>query len=353
MLNQVNKSREQKVAEAEIAGFQHALGPFVVAAETTRMPMVFTDAKASDHPAIFVNDSFLSLSGYDREELIGRNFNFLMAQPGDPEALKKVEAAFKASSDTDPEIRFRRKDSSLFWATIFISPVRDESGDVVQHFISFVDTSKQKQEEDRLRDLLDELNHRTQNTLATVQAIAVQTLTGAVDKALVDVFEGRILALSKAHTLLGRENWHAVNLRDLIERILQPFGLNDLRVTRFSVDGDNVRLRPKPALTLAMVFHELATNAAKYGALSNDAVGHIDIAWKVEPTPKGKRMRLRWQESGGPPVALPNRKGFGSRLIKGGLAQDLDGEVRLDYDPTGVVCEIVMPISAEWTEEEA
>ena len=139
----------------------------------------------------------------------------------------------------------------------------------------------------------------------------------------------------------------------MIERILQPFGLNDLRVTRFSVDGDNVRLRPKPALTLAMVFHELATNAAKYGALSNDAVGHIDIAWKVEPTPKGKRMWLRWQESGGPPVALPNRKGFGSRLIKGGLAQDLDGEVRLDYDPTGVVCEIVMPISAEWTEGEA
>src|SRR6476646_3798239 len=155
------------------------------------MPMVFTDAKASHHPAIFVNDSFLSLSGYDREELIGRNFNFLMAQPGYPEALKKVEVAFKASSDTDPEIRFRRKDSSLFWATIFISPVRDESGDVVKHFISFVDTSRQKQEEDRLRDLLDELNQRTQNTLATVQAIAVQTLTGAVDKALVDVFEGR------------------------------------------------------------------------------------------------------------------------------------------------------------------
>jgi PAS domain S-box-containing protein len=225
MLNQVNKSREQKVAEAEIAGFQHALGPFVVAAEATRMPMVFTDAKAPDHPAIFANDSFLSLSGYDREEIIGRNFNFLMARPVDNEALNQIETAFKTSSDTEPEIRFRRKDTSLFWATIFISPVRDESGEVVQHFISFVDTSKQKQEEDRLRDLLDELNHRTQNTLATVQAIAIQTLTGAVDKSLVDVFEGRILALSKAHTLLGRENWHAMNLRDLIERILQLFAM--------------------------------------------------------------------------------------------------------------------------------
>ena len=120
--------------------------------------------------------------------------------------------------------------------------------------------------------------------------------------------------MSKAHTLLGRENWHDVNLRALIERILQPFGLNDPRV-------------------------------------SNEAVGHIDIAWKVEPNPKGKRMRLRWQESGGPPVALPNRNGFGSRLMKGGLAQDLNGEVRLDYDAAGVVCEIVMPIFAERMEE--
>jgi PAS domain S-box-containing protein len=349
MVNEANKSGEQKFAEAEVEGFQNALGPFVVAAETTRMPMIFTDAKASDHPTIFVNDSFLSLSGYDREEVIGHNFNFLMAQSDDPEALRQVEAAFAIHSDIDPEIRFRRKDSSVFWASLFISPVRDEGGDVVQHFISFVDTTKRKQEEDRLRDLLDELNHRTQNTLATVQAIAVQTLTGAAGHALVDVFEGRILALAKAHTLLGRENWHAVNLRNLIERILQPFFLHDLPATRFSVVGDYVRLGPKPALTLAMVFHELATNAAKYGALSNDTVGHIDISWQVEPAQEGKRMRLRWQESGGPPVTLPNRKGFGSRLIQERLAQDLDGEVRLDYAPTGVACEIVMPLP-HWDE---
>ena len=232
----------------------------------------------------------------------------------------------------------------MFWARIFISPVRDESGDVVQHFASFVDFTKQKQEEDRLRFLLDELNHRTQNTLATVQAIAVQTLRGAADDEVVDAFEGRILALSKAHSLLGREAWDAVSLRDVIDQILQPFGLNDRRVARFSVEGDDVRLQPKAALTLAMVFHELATNAAKHGALSNGAAGQIDIAWQVEPTPQGDRMRLRWQESGGPPVTPPGRKGFGSRLIEGGLAQDLDGEVRLDYEPAGVVCQIVMPV---------
>jgi two-component sensor histidine kinase len=93
-----------------------------------------------------------------------------------------------------------------------------------------------------------------------------------------------------------------------------------------------------------MVFHELATNAAKHGALSNDAAGQIDIAWQVELTPQGDRMQLRWQESGGPPVTPPGRKGFGSRLIEIGLAQELDGEVRLDYEPAGVVCQIVMPV---------
>ena len=148
----------------------------------------------------------------------------------------------------------------MFWAAFFTSPIRDKTGDVVQHFVSVVDLTKHKQGEDRLRFLLAELNHRTQNTLATVQAIAVQTLRGAADKEVVDTFEGRILALSKAHSLLGRKDWERVSLRDVIDQILQPFGLNDRRVARFSVGGEDVRLQPKAALTLAMVFHELATN---------------------------------------------------------------------------------------------
>jgi PAS domain S-box-containing protein len=210
MPNEENKSGEQKAAEAEVESFRKDLGPFVVAAETTRMAMVFTDAKEPYNPIIFANDSFLSLSGHDREEVLGQSFNFLMARGANPEALAEIEAAFEGSSDSDPEIRYRRKDGSVFWASIYISPVRDEGGDVVQHFASFMDLTKHKREKDRLRFLLDELNHRTQNTLATVQAIAVQTLRGVADKEVIDAFEGRILALSKAHTLLGRENWDGV-----------------------------------------------------------------------------------------------------------------------------------------------
>jgi PAS domain S-box-containing protein len=336
--------KAQKDAELEVASFRKDLGPFVVAAETTRMAMVFTDAKEFGSPLIFANDSFLALTGYDREQVLGQSFDFLMARPTNPETTAQVEAAFAGGSKSDFEMCFRRHDGSTFWAAVFISPVRDKAGDVVQHFASFVDLTVHKQEGERLRSLLDELNHRTQNVLTAVQAIARQTLRGAADKRVVDAFEGRILALSKAHGLLGRKHWEAVSLRDVIDQILRPFGLDDSRPARFSVEGDDVHLQPKAALTLAMVFHELATNAAIHGALSSGGTGKIDIAWQLEPTSQGGRMRLRWRESGGPPVTPPGRRGFGSRLIEGGLAQELDGEVGLDYEPAGLVCRIVMPV---------
>jgi two-component sensor histidine kinase len=201
------------------------------------------------------------------------------------------------------------------------------------------------QEEERLRFLLHELNHRTQNSLATVQAIAVQTLRGVADKDVVDAFEGRILALSKTHALLGRRHWETVSLRDVIDQTLRPFGLNTRQDAGFSVAGDDVRLQPKAALALAMVFHELAANASQHGALSTGAAGKIDIAWQVESAPQRDRIRLKWRESGGPPVIPPTHKGFGSRVIEGGLGQDLDGEVRLTYEAAGVVCQIAMAVT--------
>jgi PAS domain S-box-containing protein len=137
------------------------------------MAMVFTDAKEPGNPIIFANDAFLSLTGYDRKEVLGQSFNFLMARGTDPVALAQVEAAFEGSDDGS-EIRYRRKDDSVFWAALFISPVRDEHGDVVQHFASFVDLTKQKQEQAQSTVMIDELNHRVKNTLSTVQSIVWQ-----------------------------------------------------------------------------------------------------------------------------------------------------------------------------------
>jgi PAS domain S-box-containing protein len=165
------KSSEQKIAEGEVEGFGKDLGPFVVAAETTRMPMVFTDAKEPGHPIIFANDAFLSLTGYDRRVVLGQSFNFLMARGAHHKALMQVDAAFDGTADGSSEIYYRRKDGSVFWAALFISPVRDHSGDIVQHFASFVDLTIQKKEQAQSTMMINELNHRVKNTLATVQSI--------------------------------------------------------------------------------------------------------------------------------------------------------------------------------------
>lgn len=341
-----SKTKEQKSAEAEVEEFHEHLGPFVVAAETTRMPMIFTDAKAPDNPIIFANDSFLRLTGYAREEVLGRSFSFLVIDESESEDLAQMKAAFDDRSESGAEIRCYRKDRSMFWVSIFVHSVLDAEEKIVQYFASFRDITGHKQEMVYLNFLLDELNHRTQNTLSTVLAIASQTLRGVLDPHIIETFEARIMALSSAHSLLGRKDWDWVSLHDVINQILRPFGSEDKRANRFLIKGEDVVLHPKAALTLAMVFHELTTNAVKYGALST-AAGQIEIIWTIEPTSQCSQMNLQWQESGGPPVTLPFRKGFGSRLIKQGLSQELGGEVSLDYEPEGVVCKINMPIPEE------
>jgi PAS domain S-box-containing protein len=245
-----NKSEEQKFAEAEVEAFREDLGPFVVAGETTRMAMVFTDAREFDNPIIFANDSFLSLTGYGREEVLGQSFNFIMAHAADAEALAQIEAEFEGTSD-GAEIRYHRKDGSEFWAALFISPVRDESGDIVQYFASFVDLTKHKDEEAQSRMLIDELNHRVKNTLSTVQSIVWQALRTTSDpKGIRESIETRLFALSRSHDLLTRENWESVGLLDVIRDALEPFVVADGRAERLVITGQNVRFAPQAALAL-------------------------------------------------------------------------------------------------------
>ncbi len=154
------KSEEQKGAEAEVRSFRKNLGPFVVTAESTRMAMIFTDAKEADNPIIFANDSFLALTGYDREEILGKSFNFLMAHEADADAHAQIKDEFEGKSSGGAEVLYLRKDGSEFWAAVFVSPVRDENDDIVQYFVSFVDLTKHKNYEAKSRLLIDELNSR-------------------------------------------------------------------------------------------------------------------------------------------------------------------------------------------------
>jgi PAS domain S-box-containing protein len=335
-----SKSEKQRAAEAVVANFRKERGPFVVAADTTRMAMVFTDAKEPDNPIIFANDSFLTLSGYDREEVLGQSFNFLMARGADPKALALIEAAFVESTDHSSEVSYRRKDGSVFCAAIFVNPVRDQNGYVVEHFASFVDITHQKQETAHSAMMIDELNHRVKNTLSTVQSIVWQALRkDAVPEVVRESIESRLFALSRSHDLLTRENWEGAGLLDLVNEALEPFGVADGRTERIVITGNNVRLPPKATLALGIALHELATNAVKYGAFSNDA-GSILIEWKIT---EGNRLILHWQEKGGPPVTPPTRKGFGSRVIERGLPHELEGTVNLEYPVDGVSCTINIP----------
>ena len=339
------KSEQQKVAEADVKKFKEGLGPFVVAAETTRMAMVFADAKETDHPIIFANDAFLSLTGYSREEVLGQSFNFLMAHAADAEALAQIEAEFQGGSGEACEVKYRRKDGSEFWAALLITPVRDKEGDIVQYFASFVDLTRHMDEEARSKMLIGELNHRVKNTLAIVQSIIWEALrTDADPKAIRKAVETRLSALSRSHDLLTRENWQSAGLVDVIHGALEPF-VADGRADRLVITGENIRFPPKAALALGITFNELATNAVKYGAFSNEK-GLIHIAWTVEQTPEGPQLVLLWQEKDGPPVSVPFQTGFGSKVIERGLAYELKGKAHLDYQKDGVVCKIVIPMAA-------
>ena len=179
--------------------------------------------------------------------------------------------------------------------------------------------------------LLDELNHRVKNTLATVQAMAMQTLKG-VDLSARDAFLARLFALSGQHDLLTLDNWEGASFEGVVRRALRPWREDDR--TRFRVEGPAVHLEPKKALALGMAFHELASNAAKYGAFSSP-IGTVDISWHIAPD---GRLKLVWEEHGGPPVTEPERRGFGLRLIEFGVAREISGDVALDFQPGGLVC---------------
>ncbi len=192
--------------------------------------------------------------------------------------------------------------------------------------------------------LSGELQHRIKNTLAMVGAIANQTMRGDDVKAAREGFAARLMTLSHAHDILTRTSWTAAPIKEVIDGALAPHGSGPGRIR---TSGPDLLLQPKQALALSLAVHELATNAMKYGALSNGS-GTVDILWSEETIETVPSFRFTWTESGGPPVSepAPDRKGFGSRLIERMLTNDFAGKVQILYRPEGAVCELIAPRSA-------
>jgi putative addiction module CopG family antidote len=220
------------------------------------------------------------------------------------------------------------------WLSYRLFPIGDGMG------VVFRDITDRKSAEEQRDLLIGELHHRVKNTLATVQAIAAQTLRSAgVDPSVRQTFEARLLTLSNAHNVLTDKNWAGADLHDVIWSALRPHSAPDRK--QFSVEGPNMLLQPVSAVGLSLAMHELCTNAIKYGALSAET-GNVTVRWTVQDS----RFRLEWHEHGGPPVKKPTRQGFGSAMIERALAAQLRGQVTIDYAPAGLVCTIDAPFEA-------
>jgi two-component sensor histidine kinase len=233
----------------------------------------------------------------------------------------------------DREVIVERPDGTRINVLANVEPLFDEAGNLVGALSCIQDISALTLAQQQQRSLVDELNHRVKNTLATVQSLAAQTL-GSTAGVAARAFELRLLALSRTHDLLTRTQWASADLTDIARTICSP----DQRHVR--IDGMTVPLPPRIALSLAMVLHELVTNAVQHGALSSPD-GSVDLYWRVH----GDRLHLDWREQGGPTVSEPPRRGFGTRLFERTVVNELRGAASLDFNPSGVHCtmDIVLP----------
>ena len=238
-----------------------------------------------------------------------------------------------------------RPDGTLVPFIPYPTPLHDANGRLVGAINMLVDITERKQSENRQKILIDELNHRVKNTLATVQSLAGQTARYAESlDDFVHRFEERLLALSRAHDLLTRRHWENAPLDTLAREVLVPL-VGDA-VDRLMIGGDPIELDARNALSMTMTLNELATNAIKYGAFSSQK-GRLSITWRIRDDSNAQpTLTLEWRELGGPPVMPPTRRGIGSRLMERCIERDLAGALDLAFEPSGVFCRISIPIGS-------
>ncbi len=267
---------------------------------------------------------------------------------GNADARAAVETAkaggtgrFKGAANT-------AKGNPRYW-DVQVSPIFGEDGKVSQILSISRDITELAEFQERQRLLTAELQHRIKNSLAMVSAIANQTIRGDDMGAAREAFTARLITLSNAHDILVQTSWTSAPIKDVIEGALAPHRPGQ---ARFDLSGPELLLPPKPALAIALAIHELATNASKYGALSNDE-GRVNIAWKTNTSRANSSFHFEWVEKGGPQVVEPeqSKRGFGTRLIERMLKNDFGGEVLINFKPDGLVCTLSAPLEKLITPE--
>ncbi|MBS0362857.1 MAG: PAS domain-containing protein [Proteobacteria bacterium] len=291
------------------------------------------------------NSAYLRLVGH--RQVVGRPIQEALpevVEQGFPELLRQVMRERTPFLGHATSVMLQRAPEAPLeerFLDFIYQPILGGDGEAVGVFVEGSDVTDRVLGDRQQKLLLDELNHRVKNTLSTVQAIADQTLrTNADPVAFRDAFESRLMALSATHNLLTATNWVSADLRDVAHLEFRPYGAERYRLT-----GPSVALSSAQALALGLLFHELATNAAKYGALSSPD-GCVEVDWRLRKRRGGADLEIDWEERDGPAVATPTRHGFGSRLIERSLQGQLGGEASLTYAPAGLRCRIRLPLRA-------
>lgn len=302
------------------------------------------------HRFIYANDALLNMWGMSWDEAKGKTCLELGYEPWHAAMHdEEIDRVVATRQPVRGDVPFPHKDKGTRIYDYIFTPVIGLDGEVEAIAGSTRDVTERQQHEQHLQLLINELNHRVKNSLVMVQSLNRQTFATATDLGdACEKFESRLLALSNAHNVLTRENWHSADILELTRGAAAPYESDDGR--RFEVQGESCRLDPRRALALALALHELCSNAVRYGALSVPH-GIVRVSWERRRIEGDDWIEWRWQEVGGPTVQSPARHGFGSRLLERGLKHDLGGDVSLAFDPEGVAFRIVMPLRADVAQE--
>ena len=306
--------------------------------ERTRMPMVVVDARAADQPIVLANASFLELTGYAAEEVIGRNCRFLQGEGTSALTVANIRAAIQQQREITVEILNYRKDGTAFWNRLHTSPLRATDGTVDYIFASQVDVTEQRRIEvleATEHRLLKEVDHRAKNVMAIVESI-VRLSNRADPKQYAAAIQMRVQALAKVHTMLAESGWNAVSLDSLVRQQVSP-----IAEERLAIFGPSIMLPSPLVQPLGLVLHELAVNAIRHGSLV-DSKGRVSIEWKLAPQARG--FELTWTELGAPMQPNERGPGFGSMLVAAMIEQQLHGSVHREWTKTGLILRLSVPL---------
>ena len=306
----------------------------VIAFERTRMPMVVTDPCQPDNPIVLANQAFLDLTGYTADEVVGRNCRFLRGPQTSQSDLDEIRKALADGEEGSAEILNYRKDGTTFWNQLAVSPVRSERGELLYYFGSQKDVTERRRAQEleaAERLLLMEVDHRAMNAMALVQSI-VRLSCSDDAPVYAAAIQGRIDALARAHRLLAHHRWSEAEFSDVLELEAKP------HQARIDADGPSMPISAQVVQPIALVLHEMLSNALAHGALACQE-GAITIRWQAED----ENAVLSWRERGGAKLRDKPKPGFGLNMIEGVITRQLGGAATLGWADGGLHARLVFP----------